>query len=68
MLCNRTSAFTILLMLFNYRSFAYSVCPIDRYKTEKKEEKHLIQTIAANIRTHNYHTTAYINQKYATIL
>lgn len=46
----------------------HSVNSLHGYKAEKKEEKHLIQTIAATIRTHNYHTTAYINQKYATIL
>ncbi|XP_031630253.1 flightin [Contarinia nasturtii] len=41
---------------------------LDYYKNQKKEDKHLIQTIAASIKTHNYHTKAYINQRYASVL
>ncbi|XP_055311557.1 flightin [Sitodiplosis mosellana] len=41
---------------------------LDYYKNQKKEDKHLIQVIAASIRTHNYHTKAYINQRYASVL
>jgi len=41
---------------------------LDYYKCQKKEDKHLIQTIAATIRTHNYHTKAYINRKYSSIM
>lgn len=41
---------------------------LDYYKKQKKEDKHLIQTIAASIKTHNYHTKAYINQRYASVL
>ncbi|XP_034480842.1 flightin [Drosophila innubila] len=33
-----------------------------------KRDKQLIQTLAASIRTYNYHTKAYINQKYASVL
>ncbi|XP_062131624.1 flightin [Drosophila sulfurigaster albostrigata] len=33
-----------------------------------KRDKHLIQTLAASIRTYNYHTKAYINQRYANVL
>lgn len=37
-------------------------------KFEKKEDHHLIQTIASSIKTHNYHTKAYINRKYSSVL
>ncbi|XP_037935950.1 flightin [Teleopsis dalmanni] len=40
----------------------------DSYATSNKREKHLIQTLAASIRAYNYHTKAYINQKYASVL
>ncbi|XP_017059400.1 flightin [Drosophila ficusphila] len=33
-----------------------------------KRDKQLIQTLAASIRTYNYHTKAYINQRYASVL
>ncbi|EDW18716.1 flightin [Drosophila mojavensis] len=41
---------------------------IDNYSQSTKRDKHLIQTLAASIRTYNYHTKAYINQKYASVL
>ncbi|XP_065361515.1 flightin [Calliphora vicina] len=40
----------------------------DSYESSIKRDKHLIQTLAASIRPHNYHTKAYINQKYAKVL
>ncbi|CAD7006099.1 flightin [Ceratitis capitata] len=41
---------------------------LDSYISTSKRDKHLVQTLAASIRTHNYHTKAYINQKYANVL
>ncbi|XP_036325962.1 flightin [Rhagoletis pomonella] len=41
---------------------------LDSYTSSGKRDKHLVQTLAASIRTHNYHTKAYINQKYAHVL
>ncbi|XP_011189812.1 flightin [Zeugodacus cucurbitae] len=41
---------------------------LDSYSCSSKRDKHLVQTLAASIRTHNYHTKAYINQKYANVL
>ncbi|EDV97382.1 flightin [Drosophila grimshawi] len=41
---------------------------IDNYAQSTKRDKHLIQTLAASIRTYNYHTKAYINQKYAGVI
>ncbi|TMW46967.1 hypothetical protein DOY81_007954 [Sarcophaga bullata] len=41
---------------------------LDSYESSIKRDKHLIQTLAASIRPHNYHTKAYINQKYAKVL
>jgi len=41
---------------------------LDYYNSQKKEDRHLIQTIASSIKTHNYHTKAYINRKYASVL
>lgn len=40
----------------------------DYYSAQKKDDKHLIQTIAATIKTHNYHTKAYLNRKYSNII
>lgn len=48
--------------------YVYGCSPFPRKVAEKKEEAHLIQTIAATIRTYNYHSTAYINRKYARVL
>lgn len=45
-----------------------SASALDYYKEQKKEDRHLIQTIASSIRTHNYHTKAYINRKYSSVL
>ncbi|XP_055843360.1 flightin [Episyrphus balteatus] len=42
--------------------------PSSRYSATYKKDKPLVQTLAASIRTYNYHTKAYINQKYATVL
>ncbi|XP_055914568.1 flightin [Eupeodes corollae] len=39
-----------------------------RYSLSNKKDTHLVQTLAASIRTHNYHTKAYINQKYSRVL
>ncbi|KAH8286840.1 hypothetical protein KR018_001532 [Drosophila ironensis] len=41
---------------------------IDSYAPSAKRDKQLIQTLAASIRTYNYHTKAYINQRYASVL
>ncbi|XP_034657812.1 flightin [Drosophila subobscura] len=41
---------------------------IDSFEPSTKRDKQLIQTLAASIRTYNYHTKAYINQKYASVL
>ncbi|KAM7356638.1 flightin [Cochliomyia hominivorax] len=41
---------------------------LDSYESSIKRDKHLVQTLAASIRQHNYHTKAYINQKYAKVL
>ncbi|XP_037035142.1 flightin [Bradysia coprophila] len=41
---------------------------LDYYKGQKKEDRHLIQTIAATIRTHNYHTKAYENRKFLKLM
>ncbi|XP_068148850.1 flightin [Drosophila tropicalis] len=41
---------------------------IDSFAPSTKRDKQLIQTLAASIRTYNYHTKAYINQKYASVL
>ncbi|KAJ6644144.1 Flightin [Pseudolycoriella hygida] len=41
---------------------------LEYYKGQQKEDKHLIQTIAATIRTHNYHTKAYENRRAAKLL
>lgn len=48
--------------------FVFSPSVLDYYKNQKKEDKHLIQTIAASIKTHNYHSKAYINRKYSNVL
>lgn len=41
---------------------------LESYKAQHKEDKHLIQVLAASIKTHNYHTRAYINRKYSSVL
>ncbi|XP_030375522.1 flightin [Scaptodrosophila lebanonensis] len=41
---------------------------LDSFAPSTKRDKQLIQTLAASIRTYNYHTKAYINQKYASVL
>lgn len=41
---------------------------LDSFVQSTKRDKQLIQTLAASIRTYNYHTKAYINQKYASVL
>ncbi|XP_054734335.1 flightin [Anastrepha obliqua] len=41
---------------------------LNSYSSSSKRDQHLVQTLAASIRTHNYHTKAYINQKYASVL
>ncbi|XP_017034130.1 flightin [Drosophila kikkawai] len=41
---------------------------IDSFAPSAKRDKQLIQTLAASIRTYNYHTKAYINQRYASVL
>ncbi|EDW70487.1 flightin [Drosophila virilis] len=41
---------------------------IDHINLSTKRDKQLVQTLAASIRTYNYHTKAYINQKYANVL
>ncbi|XP_013105922.1 flightin [Stomoxys calcitrans] len=38
------------------------------FESSIKRDHQLIQTLAASIRPHNYHTKAYINQKYAKVL
>lgn len=48
----------------NYANGRY----LDHHVSGYKQEKQLMQTLAATIRPHNYHTKAYINQKYAKVL
>lgn len=45
-----------------------SASGIDHITLSTKRDKQLVQTLAASIRTYNYHTKAYINQKYANVL
>ncbi|XP_061389181.1 flightin [Musca vetustissima] len=49
------------------RSNYSSVRSLD-FESSSKRDHQLIQTLAASIRPHNYHTKAYINQKYAKVL
>ncbi|XP_017138835.1 flightin [Drosophila miranda] len=41
---------------------------IDSFEPSAKRDKQLTQTLAASIRTYNYHTKAYMNQKYGSVL
>ncbi|XP_033150600.1 flightin-like [Drosophila busckii] len=41
---------------------------VESFNQSTKRDRQLIQTLAASIRTYNYHTKAYINQKYANVL
>ncbi|KAH8360316.1 hypothetical protein KR200_001729 [Drosophila serrata] len=45
-----------------------NISGIDSFAPSAKRDKQLIQTLAASIRTYNYHTKAYINQRYASVL
>lgn len=56
-------------LIFNIEYFLsfYSGRCMD-FESSIKRDHQLIQTLAASIRQHNYHTKAYINQKYAKVL
>ena len=41
---------------------------LDMYAPTDKRDHHLVQTLAASIRGYNYHTKAYLNQKYGHVI
>lgn len=63
-----SSLYTNIIFKIKIKNGVNSPSALDHYKAQKKEDHHLIQTIAATIRTHNYHTKAYINRKYSSVM